>query len=62
MSAEKDFVDTVEDASLRSPNEGQALCLEGMSEDEMKKFVRKRKYIYSLKLQCTYDIPSCLEN
>ena len=61
MSAEKDFIDTVEDASLRSPNEGQALIFEGMSEDEMKKFERKRKCIYSSKFQCSYNILSCLE-
>ena len=51
MSAEKDFIDTVEDASLRSPNEVQALSFEGMSEDEMKKFERKREDIYSPKFQ-----------
>jgi hypothetical protein len=46
MSAEKNFVDTVEDASLRSPTErGHILSFEGMSEDEMKKFERKRKIV-----------------
>lgn len=43
MSVEKNYVDTVEDASLQSPNEGQRLSFEGMSEEEMKKFERKRK-------------------
>ena len=47
MAAEKNFVETVEDASVRSPNEGQAMSFEGMSEDEMKRFERKRKSILS---------------
>ena len=43
MSTEKDFVDIVEDASPQSPNEGQRRSFEGMSEEEMKIFERKRK-------------------
>lgn len=62
MSAEKNFVDIVENASLGNPSEGQALSFEGMSEDEMKKFERKRKAFCLWKLQYTKQILSCLED
>ena len=38
MSAEKNYLDTVEDASRRTPNEGQVVSFDGMSEEEMKQF------------------------
>jgi hypothetical protein len=41
MSTEKSSVDAVEDASIHSPNEGQVMSFEGMSEEEMKKFEKK---------------------
>lgn len=53
MLVEKNYVDTVEDASLRSPNEGQTLSFEGMSVDEMKTFERKRKFLLII---CIFQI------
>lgn len=42
MSTEKSSVEAVEDASIHSPNEGQVISFEGMTEEEMKKFEKKR--------------------
>jgi hypothetical protein len=42
MSTEKSSVEAVEDASIHSPNEGQVMSFEGMTEEEMKKFEKKR--------------------
>jgi hypothetical protein len=62
MSVEKNNVDTVEDVSIRSPNEGQALSFEGMGEKEMKEFEKKRKKIHYIYITATNIHCSRLED